>query len=126
MDDDDEIKARAHAIWEKEGRPHGRHHEHWDEARRQVEAERGQRASAVEPPGDVADQTAPVKGSLVGKVSRGARASDKSTTKAAKAPAKISAKSSAPRDAVATSREAKNASAAKSSGGAIKSKRQPT
>jgi hypothetical protein len=25
----DEIEARAYAIWEAEGRPHGRHEDHW-------------------------------------------------------------------------------------------------
>lgn len=28
-DKDETIKARAYQIWEEEGRPHGRHHEHW-------------------------------------------------------------------------------------------------
>lgn len=26
------IKQRAYAIWEQEGRPHGRHEEHWTRA----------------------------------------------------------------------------------------------
>jgi hypothetical protein len=26
------IKQRAYAIWEQEGRPHGRHEEHWKRA----------------------------------------------------------------------------------------------
>jgi hypothetical protein len=29
---DDLIKQRAYAIWEKEGRPHGKHDEHWRQA----------------------------------------------------------------------------------------------
>ena len=28
----DLIKQRAYAIWEREGRPHGKHEEHWREA----------------------------------------------------------------------------------------------
>jgi Protein of unknown function (DUF2934) len=26
------VRKRAHAIWEKEGRPHGREKEHWEKA----------------------------------------------------------------------------------------------
>jgi hypothetical protein len=26
---EERIRARAYQIWEEEGRPHGRHHEHW-------------------------------------------------------------------------------------------------
>ncbi len=33
------IRAKAHEIWESEGRPHGRHQEHWDEAREIVALE---------------------------------------------------------------------------------------
>ncbi|WP_207485726.1 DUF2934 domain-containing protein [Arenibaculum pallidiluteum] len=29
---EDEIRRRAHAIWEAEGRPEGRHDEHWRQA----------------------------------------------------------------------------------------------
>lgn len=28
-DEEERIKARAYALWEEEGRPHGRHLEHW-------------------------------------------------------------------------------------------------
>jgi len=31
--------ARAYAIWESEGRPHGRDHEHWLRAEREIAAE---------------------------------------------------------------------------------------
>jgi hypothetical protein len=33
------IRARAYAIWEKEGKPDGRHLEHWLRAKRLVAAE---------------------------------------------------------------------------------------
>ncbi len=33
------IRARAHALWEKEGSPHGRDQEFWERARSMVEAE---------------------------------------------------------------------------------------
>lgn len=32
VDKEETIKARAYQIWEEEGRPHGRHHEHWQKA----------------------------------------------------------------------------------------------
>jgi hypothetical protein len=31
-DMDEQIRARAYQIWEEEGRPHGRHDEHWRRA----------------------------------------------------------------------------------------------
>ena len=31
-----EIKARAHAIWEEEGRPEGRDREHWQRAEAKI------------------------------------------------------------------------------------------
>jgi hypothetical protein len=40
MQDEDRIRERAHQIWEGEGRPEGRHAEHWEQARREIEAER--------------------------------------------------------------------------------------
>jgi hypothetical protein len=38
MDDtqDDPIRKRAHQIWEEEGRPHGKHDEHWRRAKSEV------------------------------------------------------------------------------------------
>jgi hypothetical protein len=30
--DEESIKARAYALWEEEGRPHGKHLEHWRRA----------------------------------------------------------------------------------------------
>lgn len=38
MDDREErIRQRAHAIWEAEGRPEGRHEAHWQQARAEIE-----------------------------------------------------------------------------------------
>lgn len=34
---DDEIRRRAHELWEQEGRPHGKDSEHWERARREIE-----------------------------------------------------------------------------------------
>lgn len=36
---EDRIRARAHEIWEREGRPEGHGPRHWDEARLEIEAE---------------------------------------------------------------------------------------
>lgn len=46
MDREEQIKRRAHQIWEREGRPKGRQQEHWDQAVQEIasegsEAERG-------------------------------------------------------------------------------------
>lgn len=34
--DDTAIRKRAHQIWEDEGRPHGKHDEHWQRAASEV------------------------------------------------------------------------------------------
>jgi hypothetical protein len=36
-DDENRIRQRAYAIWEREGRPEWRDQEHWDQARREIE-----------------------------------------------------------------------------------------
>ena len=42
---EEQIRQRAHEIWEAEGRPEGRHEEHWARAEASLaEAERPQRA----------------------------------------------------------------------------------
>jgi len=43
------IRARAHEIWEHEGRPAGRAELHWEQARREIEFESA-RAKTAEPP----------------------------------------------------------------------------
>lgn len=40
MSDDKSIRERAYALWEEHGRPHGREHEHWEQARREIEEAR--------------------------------------------------------------------------------------
>ena len=37
QDYEDRIRQRAHSIWENEGRPDGRHWEHWQRAREELE-----------------------------------------------------------------------------------------
>jgi hypothetical protein len=34
--DSEKVRARAYEIWEHEGRPHGRDHDHWRQAEREV------------------------------------------------------------------------------------------
>lgn len=36
-DREEQIRARAHQIWEEEGRPQGREQEHWEKAAREME-----------------------------------------------------------------------------------------
>lgn len=38
-EDDPRIRARAHALWEREGRPQGRHLAHWEQAAREIAEE---------------------------------------------------------------------------------------
>jgi hypothetical protein len=39
--DEERVYQRAYEIWEKPGSPEGRDKEHWEQARREVEAENG-------------------------------------------------------------------------------------
>ena len=43
---EDSIRRRAYAIWEREGRPDGRHAEHWFLAQREIEGETAQAPAA--------------------------------------------------------------------------------
>lgn len=43
QEDEDRIRSRAHAIWEREGRPDGRSQAHWDKAREEIAIEDNQR-----------------------------------------------------------------------------------
>ncbi len=36
---EEKIRQRAHALWEREGRPHGAHDRHWHQATSEVDAE---------------------------------------------------------------------------------------
>lgn len=65
---EEEIRARAYAIWEREGRPTGREKQHWEQARREIEAEtptpKNEAGSPLEadPP-----SAAPARGKAAGK-----------------------------------------------------------
>ncbi|QUS37214.1 DUF2934 domain-containing protein [Falsirhodobacter algicola] len=41
MSRDDEIRARAHRIWQDEGEPEGRHEDHWTRAKAELDEESG-------------------------------------------------------------------------------------
>jgi len=45
-DRDERIRRRAHEIWEREGRPHGKDAEHWERAAREID---GEAAAAAQP-----------------------------------------------------------------------------
>jgi hypothetical protein len=40
-----QIEARAYALWERAGRPHGRHEEHWARAEKELLSESKTKAS---------------------------------------------------------------------------------
>jgi hypothetical protein len=85
------IEQRAHEIWEAEGRPHGKHDEHWHRAEREIAGGRGG-----------------------GTTGRAAGSGGKSTTARKASPAKPRAKTdaSAKKAGGATSRTAKPAASA--------------
>lgn len=46
--DEDWIRARAYALWERDGRQHGKDRAHWDEAAREYAALRAAAADVTE------------------------------------------------------------------------------
>jgi hypothetical protein len=54
-DRDEQIRKRAHAIWEKEGRPSGAHDKHWQQAESEIAK------AAKKPPAASAKPKAAVK-----------------------------------------------------------------
>jgi hypothetical protein len=49
MQDEERIRERAYRIWESEGRPEGCQDAHWEQARRECEAEEVARAAEANP-----------------------------------------------------------------------------
>ena len=45
-DREDKIRARAHRIWEDLGQPENQHHQHWEQASREIDAEDGAPSSS--------------------------------------------------------------------------------
>ncbi|PEQ14569.1 hypothetical protein B2G71_03070 [Novosphingobium sp. PC22D] len=83
-DKTDRIRQRAHEIWEREGKPDGRHEDHWAEASKQIEAED---ASGAKPKRKAPAKAAakPAKAAIE---STGPKAKSAKPKPAAKAPAK--------------------------------------
>jgi hypothetical protein len=64
-DRDQRIRERAYAIWERQGRPEGRHDEHWSQAAEEVDGESGAEDRASPQPSDGASSSSkrpPAKG----------------------------------------------------------------
>lgn len=76
---DEAIRARAHRIWEDEGRPDGREHDHWAQASREV----GEASDEAQAAAAAGIDEAPVAASPA---SRGKRTAGKAATGAAPAP----------------------------------------
>ncbi|NAZ37207.1 DUF2934 domain-containing protein [Rubellimicrobium sp. CFH 75288] len=72
-DREERIRARAHAIWEREGCPDGRHEEHWRQATAEIDAEEGQGGAQAEAmiPAEGADRTEPMGGAAPSPLPRG-------------------------------------------------------
>ncbi len=51
MNYEDRIRERAHRIWEEEGRPEGRHREHWERACREIDQTSSAQGAARTTPG---------------------------------------------------------------------------
>ena len=52
---DEQIRRRAHELWEREGRQHGQHEKHWHQASREVDEEVTGDGSGLEPVSSNAD-----------------------------------------------------------------------
>ena len=84
-DKQERIRQKAHAIWEKEGRPHGVHEKHWHQATKDVDDEDAK-------PGATGDVTA-------ASAARPGKAAAKRSKEAAEPKAKEAAKPKARRAA---------------------------
>lgn len=56
---EDQIRARAQALWEAEGRPEGRELAHWEQAARELAAEETTRPAAPSEHGEIVAPTPP-------------------------------------------------------------------
>jgi hypothetical protein len=52
---DEKIRNRAYGIWEREGRPQGRHEHHWHQAIREVDDESADDKAGAQQPSSNAD-----------------------------------------------------------------------
>ena len=86
------IRQRAHAIWEREGRPHGADERHWHQAAGEIEAEDkkpGKRAASAKPAKSAAAKPAkaPAKATEAKAAKAPAALAKAAPAKVAKAPA---------------------------------------
>ncbi|HVC51475.1 MAG TPA: DUF2934 domain-containing protein [Stellaceae bacterium] len=75
------VRARAYAIWEAEGQPHGRHEDHWHRAAREITGEDA--ASAPRPRRATSAKAAPQPSSPQAKKPSPARPAAAAPSKAA-------------------------------------------
>lgn len=61
-DREERIRERAHEIWEQEGRPQGRHDDHWERATREVDGGGSEAAQMASMKGVSADPSESAKG----------------------------------------------------------------
>lgn len=60
--DDDRIRTRAYQLWEEEGRPEGKHEDHWQRASREIAesfGSGGQADGAPNPPSGISSNLHP-------------------------------------------------------------------
>lgn len=57
--DEQKVRDRAHAIWQAEGRPDGRHLDHWRQAQAEIEREKEAANSAAAAPASPTSSEAP-------------------------------------------------------------------
>ncbi|TGQ34663.1 MULTISPECIES: DUF2934 domain-containing protein [unclassified Mesorhizobium] len=65
MTDDrqERIRQRAHAIWERAGRPEGSHQQHWDQATAEIDSEAAKPKAKAAPKKPAAKKPAAAKAS---------------------------------------------------------------
>ena len=104
---EEEIRKKAHAIWEKEGRPEGQHERHWDEAvkelKKTVKATRGKKANGE---ADTAEKKAVAKKASAADKSKTAKSATAKASTGAVEPAVKGKKAASPKTP-ATSRKQK-------------------
>lgn len=55
-DQDDDIRRKAYELWEEEGRPEGKHDEHWRKAHERVRGTAPMPGADMQPPNERADE----------------------------------------------------------------------
>jgi hypothetical protein len=56
---EERIRQRAYQIWEEDGQPEGREHEHWERAVREIEAEEKADESEASDPAEAEPEAKP-------------------------------------------------------------------